>query len=30
MIIDGFTITGLFVATAMVGVLYILSWYEHH
>lgn len=30
MIIDGFTITGLAVATAMIGLLYILRWYEHH
>jgi len=30
MIIDGFTITGLVVFAAMVGVVYILQWYEHH
>jgi len=30
MIIDGFTITGLVIVTAMVGILYILGWYEHH
>ena len=30
MIIDGFTIAGLVVATALVGVLYVLQWCEHH